>query len=293
MMKQSISIMLLTGILLAGIPAWAQQYRHETVHQVVDIENRQRLEVILDIDAAEFYITKGEQPGKVIIDLNYLKDEFRHRIDYDQRRNRLYLNLDKRGWGNIKDKNHDENISRVEIKLPEDVEIYLDATLKAGEASLSLGALRLKEVTLNNWAGDVEVRFDEPNLEEMDFFDVNAKVGEARLLRLGNARFRRADINGGIGELRVDFTGKSLAGSRAKVDLDIGEARIVLSDLTGLQVRIDGMFSFMSSKDIDFGLHRRGRSYYNDRYKDEKNAFLVHVTPGLGELRISLQDNVN
>ena len=138
-------------------------------------------------------------------------------------------------------------------------------------------------------AGEVEVVFDEPNPIEMDFMDINVKIGEARLLQLGNARFKVADINGGIGTIEVDFTGELLTDSRADVDMDIGEATIIMPHKMGVKMRIGGGFSFLSSKNIDSSFYRRGDSYYSDNYEDTKKRFYLRVTPGLGELNIDCQ----
>ena len=57
---------------------------------------------------------------------------------------------------------------------------------------------------------------------------ISSKIGECRLVGLSNARFKHAQIDGGIGELSVDFSGEVLPESHAKVDLDIGEASVYL-----------------------------------------------------------------
>ncbi len=151
---------------------------------------------------------------------------------------------------------------------------------------MEMGGLRLREFYLNNWAGEVEVRFDEPNPILMDFLDIDAKVGEIRLVKLGNARFKKANINGGIGEIDIDFGGDLLSESRAKVDLDIGEAVVSLPRDIGIKMRIGGGLSFLSSKDIDQSFYRRGNYYYSDDYQEKKNRFFLYITPGLGQFTI-------
>jgi hypothetical protein len=169
------------------------------------------------------------------------------------------------------------------------VDILFDSKIKAGEVTMDMGGLRLKEFSLINWAGEVEVRFSEPNRVPMDYFDVNAKVGQLDIVRLGNARFRSADINGGIGEMDVDFTGELEPDCRAKVDLDIGEASIILPREYGVRMSIGGGLSFLSHKDIDHEFVKRGRVYYNDNYELEDEKFSIRITPGLGELNIELE----
>ena len=151
---------------------------------------------------------------------------------------------------------------------------------------MEMGGLSLREFYLSTWAGEVEVDFDEPNPIEMNYLDVNAKIGETRLLQLGNARFKRADINSDIGEIEVDFTGALLDESKAKVDLDIGESTVILPRDADIQMRIGGTLSFMSEKDVDHSLYRRGGTYYSDDFDDYGKRFYVKISTGLGELTV-------
>ncbi len=93
----------------------------------------------------------------------------------------------------------------IKTNFGQDVEIDLEARIKAGAIEIDLGGLSLVGLDLITWAGEVQVEFSEPNWTEMDFLKINTKVGETEIVRLGNARFKEAEINGGIGKMRVDF----------------------------------------------------------------------------------------
>lgn len=246
------------------------------------------LEIFLEMDVGEIYLDRGTGQTGIDLTVSYTRDEFKERIDFDADRNRLSIELKKRGWKKTGDSEDERNHSSVRLMLPRGVEIYLDSRLKAGVIDMNLGGIRLKELTLSNWAGEADIRFDEPNPVIMEYMDINAKVGEFNLSGLGNARFKHAKINGGIGELRVDFSGALLPAAGAEVDLDIGSASVYLPEDRGIRMSIGGMFSFMSSKDIDSGFRKRGRAWYNDRYRDDAEAFRLRITPGLGELRVRL-----
>ena len=262
---------------------------YEKVEQTFQVTSDKPLEVMLDVDAGEVLVTRSMEARIGIVSMQYTQDRFRERIDFNETKNRLIVRLDKRDWHKRVKKNRhgeDKNRARVEVKLPYDVTILFDSRVKAGEVTMEMGGLRLKEFSLTNWAGDVEVRFDEPNSIVMDFLDIHVKIGEARFVKLGNARFEEADINGGIGEMDVDFTGNLLGGSNAKVDLDIGEASVLLPRNIGIRMHIAGGWSFLSEKNVDDYFYRRGGSYYSENYDEFQKKFSICITPGLGELNV-------
>ena len=289
-MKGIVSL-LLAGSLSISMNLFGQDdFYNQKIEESFRVTSQRPLEVLVDIDVGEVSIMRGVDAHSGTISIRYTDREFQERIQFDEKKNRLLVSLEKKNWRMFSKRHRNRDLNaEVVITLPYGVEILLDAKLKAGEAMMEMGGLRLREFTLKNWAGEVEVRFDEPNPIEMDFLDIDVKIGEGKFVQLGNARFKEADINGGIGEINVDFTGENLADSRARVDLDIGQASITVPVDIGVKMRIGGGFSFLSSKNIDGSLYRRGDSYYSENYEDSSRRLYLRVTPGLGELNIDCQ----
>ena len=246
------------------------------------------LEVFIDVNAGEISVEKGQSPREGKVTFEYDIKNFKTKFHFSEERNRLRISMDKRDWKHwpFHSDKHDETQAELKVLLPYDVDIYLDVKLKAGETDMQLGGLRLKEVNLNNWAGEVKMGFQESNPIVMELLDIRNKVGEMKLLDLGNARFEKADINGGIGELRIDFHGDLLDKSKAKVDIDIGEATVYLPTDVGIRMLVGGGLSFLSAKEIDSSFYRRGRYYITEDYKEKSKRFSLWITPGLGELRV-------
>jgi hypothetical protein len=286
-MKLSRVILVCLLFSLAGL--WAQDGTFKEIDETYPIKNEKPLEIWLDIDAGEVMVERGSDSREVELYMKFTRGEFHEDIDFDGKRNKLKIKLDKRNWHRIRgngDFDEDDIWALVELRLPDDVEIFFDSKVKAGEVTMLVGGLSLKEFFLNNWAGEVEIRFDEPNKIPMEYLDINAKVGEVHVLSVGNARFERANINGGIGELRVDFSGDLLEKSEARVDLDIGEATVDLPYDAGIKMKVGGGLSWLSHKNIDRSMYRRGNSYYSDDYDDHDKRLYVRISPGLGELNI-------
>ncbi len=262
--------------------ASAQDWEVRTIEKEYEISDKKPFEVIIDIDAGEVNITKSNKNKRAVVFMEYTKDDFRGIIRYDKESNRLRIILDHKGLFTKYDNN---DVAELELKLPADVEIFFDTRVKAGEVFMDIGGLRLKEFMINNWAGEIDISFNEPNLEIMDFLGIKTRVGELTCSKLGNARFKKADINGGIGEMKVDFTGDLVNNCMAKVDLDIGESNIQLPRDIGIKLKFGG-WSFLSEKNIDSYLYKRGDTYYSEDYTTSKEKFYLRVSPGLGELTI-------
>jgi predicted membrane protein len=115
--------------------------------------------------------------------------------------------------------------------------------------------------------------------------DINVKVGETTLRRLSNARFRNAKINGGIGELSIDFSGEGLKSSHAEIDLDIGETTIYLPRELGVQFD-SSTLGFLTQSKIDYEFIKKGRFYYSEQYESASKTMDFSISSGIGELRV-------
>jgi len=259
----------------------AQRFETERFERKYEINSDKVLHVNIDIDAAVVRVSKFSQSNEVRLSIYFSEDEFKIYEDYDRKRSRLDIEFDKKGWTN------NDLKAEFVLELPPDVEIDLKARIKAGEIEIDLGGLSLVGLDLITWAGEVRVEFSEPNRTEMDYLKINTKVGETEIVRLGNARFKEAEINGGIGEMCVDFRGRMLNEAMADVDLDIGETTIYLpDDDVGVKLSIS-KFLFLSDVEIPRNFRKSGRYYYSRNYDDAKSALSLHVSPGLGELNFN------
>lgn len=240
------------------------------------------LSVTLNIDAGKINVHKNEQPDKIFISIQYDEDSDEIGIDFDERKNELDISIDRDKWYKSWD---DHRAPKLEVLLPFGLEIELRSKIKAGEIKFDLGVLKLTDFQLRNFAGEVEVDFSEPNQVEMEFMDINVKVGETTLRRLNNARFHNVKINGGIGELSIDFSGEGLKSSHAEIDLDIGETSIYLPRKLG--VRFDAStFGFLTQSKIDYEFIKKGRFYYSEKYESASKTMDLSISSGIGELRV-------
>ncbi len=281
---------LITGICLmllcCSVQAFSQTGYEQHIERTIKPDASRPFEIVLTIDAGEIRIAKNAIPNELYIEMRYSDEKIESSIDFNEKRNRAEIDLNMRSWKKRLD-NVEDNDCVVLINLPSDVELLIDSRIKAGLVVMEAGGLRIKEFFLQTTAGEVNVSFDQPNQIEMDMLEIRTRIGASELVNLGNARFKRADIRNGIGELVADFEGMILPGCQTKVSLSIGSAEIDIPRDIGAKMYIGGTFSFLSAKDIDGKFYRRGRFYYNDLYETDENSFLIRITPGLGELSVN------
>ncbi|MDZ7290921.1 MAG: cell wall-active antibiotics response protein [candidate division KSB1 bacterium] len=236
----------------------------------------------LEVDAGEVRMSRGQSEDQVLVRLLYTKRQFRHAFRFNEQDNILEIRFDKEGWF---DRESEKMTAELEVELPRAATLRADCRIKAGEVDMQLGGLRIADFAMRVTAGSVNLDFDEPNRIEMETLDLNTKIGESSFRRLGNARFRDADINGGIGEMTIDFSGAMLAQAVARVDLDIGETVIVLPKDAGTKLSVS-KFLFLSQIDVPFEMRKEGRYYYTENYGKTEREFQLRISSGIGELRI-------
>jgi len=247
------------------------------------------LKLNLDVDGGEVKIVRSNSSDECHVMMKYSKDKCEGDVRFDERHGELEVNLDFENWGLFKD--HSGNgpkHAEVIIELPNDPDIDLRASIKAGKIELLLGDLHLRNFELRNLAGEVTVDFDEPNRTKLNTFDVNVKVGETSLLHLGNANFEEADINGGIGEMRIDFSGEKIERAMARIDLDIGETTITVPEKIGTKMRVS-KFLFLSEVKYPRWFEQRGKYYYSENYRENDKSLYLLISTGIGELKIRVE----
>jgi hypothetical protein len=265
--------------------AFAQESRYGEFNKDFRVPTNKLLRVNIDIDAAKFKLRKITGTAEARVSMLYSEHDFRADADFDEKRNRIEILFSKKSWWDSSD-NHSH--AEVLVELPAGVEIDLDSEITAGEIDIDFGGLKLVALNLTTLAGEVLVDFSEPNETVMEFLRINTRVGETELVRLGNARFKEAEINGGIGEMRVDFSGALNPEASAYVDLDLGETHLYLPEEVGIKLSVS-KFLFLSHIDLPYDFEKSGRYYFSSNYDRSAGELFVKVSPGLGELRVDYQ----
>jgi hypothetical protein len=246
-----------------------------------------RLTVEIDVDGGQVQVRRNESSIDCHVWLEYNPEKCTADVQFNERTNELEISVDQENWS-IVNKGGDEKFVKVIVELPLKPETDLDADIKAGEITMQLGGIHLRNFQLRNLAGEVNVDFDQPNKSELETLDINCKVGELTLSHLGNANFSEADINGGIGEVKIDFLGAKLRRAMVHIDLDIGETRITLPKDVGVKMKVS-KFLFLSNVSYPDWFDKKGKYYFSKNYRETKESLYLTISSGIGELGIEVE----
>ncbi len=116
----------------------------------------------------------------------------------------------------------------------------------------------------------------------------NMDVGAAKFTvrNLGNLNTGVIDIDAGVGEIELEFTGEWRQDARVSVDMGLGS--LVLRFPRGLGVRLV-RDTFLTSLDSE-GLVKLGDAYYSLDYDEADYQVTVDVEAAFGSIRVAWVD---
>lgn len=174
--------------------------------------------------------------------------------------------------------------TRNEWKLAFSPEIPLEMEIKigAGEGDLDFTGLQLTGLDLGLGAGDFALLFDEPNAAEMDHLILDAGASRLEVFGLGYASPQEIRVQGGVGDIALDFAGPWSRSADVRITSGVGAVTLHLPDDVGVQVKVEGGLSSVEAS----GLNREGDAYVNDAFGEAEVELHIHVTTGVGSLRL-------
>ncbi len=160
----------------------------------------------------------------------------------------------------------------------------LDLDVKVN--SMGFGSMNLKDLSVS--AMNIDVRYGDIDLnfptENAAIFRGTAKFhihyGDLEIVNLGNLKAAKADINGGAGEVSVDFGPRLFGDMEVKFDQDLGNSE--LSFPKGTKVVISG-----TSRDLSaYGFKKVGENWEPESYSEQSPTLNLKVSGPMGELVI-------
>jgi len=169
-----------------------------------------------------------------------------------------------------------------ELTFSPDIPLEMEIKVGAGKGDLDFSGLQLAGLGLELGAGDFEIQFDEPNEIEMSRFTLDAGASKLEVYGLGYASPEEIEVQGGVGDVTLDFTGDWARSSDVQVTAGVGSVTLHLPDDVGVRVEVDGGLSSVDAS----GLEREGDAYVNEAFGEAEIELRIHVTTGVGALRL-------
>lgn len=268
---------LLTLVLLAVAPlgAAAQDWRDVTSFRQRSDETR--LDVRVRYGAGELLIRPGT-PGELYrVDLRYDADVFEPVTRYQ--RGQLQVGVEREGRG-LRIRNTEAGELR--LQLSPDIPLDMDLDFGAVEADLDLGGLHIVNLDVETGASDTEVRFDDANPAACDRLEVSMGAAAFTARGLGNAGCRDLKVEGGVGDLTLDFEGAWNGDMSADITMALGSVTLRIPEDIGVRVDKD---TFLTDFDRS-GFYKRGDAYYSDGWDGATRRLDIQLEGAFGSVSI-------
>jgi hypothetical protein len=183
---------------------------------------------------------------------------------------------------------HNSNAGRLDVALSTDVPLDLQLKFGAVEAQLELGGLRITHAQVSTGASQTALRFSRPNLEHCDELKFEVGAAEFKAYGLGNANAEHLEVQGGVGDILLDFTGEWKTDMDAEVNLGLGQLTMQVPRGVGVRVIKNSM---LASFDHD-GLNKQGNTYTSSNFKDARHKLTIKLDAAFGSVHIEWVDGI-
>lgn len=240
--------------LLAAVPLQAQEPEWTELSAKRQAGGETSLEVDVEYVAGEIHV--GPAAGGLLYDthLRYDASQFRPRREWssDGRAGRLDIGFDEIGRdGDLDLELDEENHGVLELGLSPDVPTSLEMTVGAALSRLELGGIPLTRFEYRTGASDTEVAFGSVNPGRMDRLELAVGAAELEVRGLGNARFDRLEFEGGVGDVRLDFSGAWDGDAAATIRMGLGSLTLVVPPDLGVRIDKRGFLASLDAPDFE------------------------------------------
>lgn len=151
---------------------------------------------------------------------------------------------------------------------------YEDGVLIIEQGSTGAGWVTPFGSTRNEW----KLAFSPEIPLEME---IKVYAGEGDLDFTG-LQLTGLDLELGAGDITLDLTGTWLRSVDVRITTGVGAVTLHLPDDVGVRVEVEGGLSSVDASDLS----RRGGAYVNDAFGEAEVELRIHVTTGVGALRL-------
>ncbi len=258
-----------------------------TIDETLD-DQVQSMEVDVEFGFGAIRIERGN-PAKAVTgymqyDEDTIRPSARYRVDGNRAHFRLVTRGRNTGW------HMDSGIDSPESELYFTTKIPLDIDFSCGlgEATLDLGDMQVRELSLDNGLGETTLDFSKPNQTRLRRLSVDNGLGELTAMNLTNANTDILSFDSGLGSATLDFRGDNFHDMR--IDISVGLGSVTLKIPRGYNVELDAEENFLASinaRGMDNLGHGRYRSFDWD---SDQPTLRITAEVGLGSIDVKWVD---
>jgi hypothetical protein len=270
--SRSILCALLAGMVLTTA-AQAQDWR--TITSMRQYKDEKALNVSVEYGAGRLFVAPGAGNALYKATLRYDANTFKPLTSYSEGQLRIGIE-----GGSVKGRNMKSG--RLDLGLSPRVPLDLNLKFGAVQAEIDLGGLRISKAHVATGASETHVTVSRPNQERCTDFKLEVGAAKFDATGLGNLNCENFDVDGGVGDVTLDFNGAWRVDTEVSIDMGLGQLTLMVPRGLGVQVRKDG---FLASFDSE-GLVKRGNVYYSENFEKAGNRIFFNIDAAFGAIRI-------
>lgn len=264
------------GALLIALSAGsAEAQEWKTTTSTRQYSGEKTLSVDVEYAAGRLRLEPAAQDVLYRTSLRYDAKVFEPRVKYGS--GKLDVSI---GSGRVRGRNMKGG--DLSLQLTNRSALDLELSFGAAEAQLELGGLRLRTLSVETGASATMLEVSSANPEVCE--DVEIDVGAARFEArgLGNLNARSMEVNGGMGEVVLDFGGEWRGDLDLKVSMGLGSLTLRVPRGLGVQIQKEGLLAGFDSQ----GLIKRGDVYYSENHEQAAHQLAVRIDAAFGSIKV-------
>ena len=270
MFKQALAVMALLG---AASTAQAQDWR--TVTSLRQYRGEEQLNVQVEYGAGRLSIAPAKAGSLYRALLRYDANAFKPLTRYEDGRLKLGIEGGSVRGRHLKD-------ARLDLTLNPKAALDLDLKFGAVQADVELGGLRVSRARIATGASETKLTVGSLNPEPCSRFSVEVGAAEFTASGLGNLNCREMTLQGGVGDVTLDFNGAWQIDGEVDINMGLGSLTLRVPRGLGVSVRKSGVLASFDSQE----LVKRGNMFYSQNWEQATNKLTFDIDAALGSIRI-------
>jgi hypothetical protein len=278
LLRLAVALTVTALALLAPRLVHAQDWR--TVSQSRQMSGERALRVDVEYGAGNLSLAPAARGTLYSTNLRYDANVFTPRMSYTTGRLRV-------GFEDTKVRGRNMRSGNLDLKLSPDVPLDLRLGFGAAEATIDLGGLRIQRALVQTGASKTVLNVAAPNLIGCELLDIQVGAARFEALRLGNLNAQRMTVQGGVGDILLDFSGTWQTDMSAKIEMGLGQLVLSLPRGLGVRVRKGGVLSSFDSQ----GLVKRGDMFYSENWDSAPRKLTIDLDAAFGSIKVVWTDS--
>ncbi len=209
--------------------------------------------------------------------LHYDQRQFQPQVSYADGELRVGMQGD-----NVKVHRGSDHGNQLDLQLGPDAPLDLDMKFAAGVSSIELGGLKVEHAKLATGAARGRISFSRPTVGPCRSVELQVGAAKIDVIGLGNVSPESMEVQGGVGDVSLDFSGAWRNDVDAKIDMGLGSLHLDVPRGIGLRVHKSSMLAGFEAPEMV----RQGDVWTSQGYDRATRHLNVEIDAAFGAIKV-------